>query len=88
MHQTVEHQDNVAIRGMVKKVAHLVTLKENLGFYFKNKEVPHMKFHELKPAEGSRSSSKRIGRGMDLVMVKLLVKVIKVKMLAQAAVYV
>ena len=28
MHQTVEHQDNVAIRGMVKKVAHLVTLKE------------------------------------------------------------
>ncbi|PZX03599.1 LSU ribosomal protein L30P [Psychrobacillus insolitus] len=28
MHQTVEHQDNVAIRGMVKKVAHLITLKE------------------------------------------------------------
>ncbi|MEK3955427.1 large subunit ribosomal protein L30 [Psychrobacillus psychrotolerans] len=28
MHQTVEHQDNVAIRGMVKKVAHLVTTKE------------------------------------------------------------
>ena len=28
MHQTVEHQDNAAIRGMVKKVAHLVTVKE------------------------------------------------------------
>ena len=28
MHQTVEHQDNVATRGMVKKVAHLITLKE------------------------------------------------------------
>ncbi|MEK4487695.1 50S ribosomal protein L30 [Psychrobacillus sp. FSL H8-0484] len=28
MHQTVEHQDNVAIRGMVVKVAHLVTVKE------------------------------------------------------------
>jgi len=28
MHQTVEHADNVAIRGMVKKVAHLVTVKE------------------------------------------------------------
>ncbi len=28
MHQTVEHQDNAAIRGMVGKVAHLVTLKE------------------------------------------------------------
>ncbi|MEI4771111.1 50S ribosomal protein L30 [Psychrobacillus sp. FJAT-51614] len=28
MHQTVEHQDNAAIRGMVEKVAHLVTLKE------------------------------------------------------------
>ncbi|ALC87343.1 MULTISPECIES: 50S ribosomal protein L30 [Bacillaceae] len=28
MHQTVEHQDNAAIRGMVDKVAHLVTLKE------------------------------------------------------------
>ncbi|SES39771.1 MULTISPECIES: 50S ribosomal protein L30 [Psychrobacillus] len=28
MHQTVEHQDNVAIRGMVGKVAHLVTVKE------------------------------------------------------------
>ncbi|WP_144512692.1 50S ribosomal protein L30 [Bacillus sp. FJAT-22090] len=28
MHQTVEHQDNAAIRGMIDKVAHLVTLKE------------------------------------------------------------
>ena len=28
MHQTVEHQDNAAIRGMVNKVAHLVTVKE------------------------------------------------------------
>lgn len=28
MHQTVEHQDNAAIRGMVGKVAHLVTTKE------------------------------------------------------------
>ncbi|MDX1769965.1 MAG: 50S ribosomal protein L30 [Planococcaceae bacterium] len=28
MHQTVEHADNAAIRGMVKKVAHLVSVKE------------------------------------------------------------
>jgi large subunit ribosomal protein L30 len=28
MHQTVEHQDNAAIRGMLDKVAHLVTIKE------------------------------------------------------------
>ena len=28
MHQTVEHADNAAIRGMVDKVAHLVTVKE------------------------------------------------------------
>ncbi|MCA1028594.1 MULTISPECIES: 50S ribosomal protein L30 [Cytobacillus] len=28
MHQTVEHQDNPAIRGMIKKVAHLVTVTE------------------------------------------------------------
>ena len=28
IHQTVEHQDNAAIRGMVGKVAHLVTVKE------------------------------------------------------------
>lgn len=28
MHQTVEHADNPAIRGMVKKVAHLVSVKE------------------------------------------------------------
>lgn len=28
MHQTVEHQDNAAIRGAVGKVAHLVTVKE------------------------------------------------------------
>ena len=27
MHQTVEHADNAAIRGMVDKVAHLVTVK-------------------------------------------------------------
>jgi large subunit ribosomal protein L30 len=28
IHQTVEQQDNVAIRGMINKVAHLVTVKE------------------------------------------------------------
>ncbi|ASV67633.1 50S ribosomal protein L30 [Cytobacillus sp. FSL W7-1323] len=28
MHQTVEHQDNPAIRGMINKVAHLVTVTE------------------------------------------------------------
>ncbi|MDW0113368.1 MULTISPECIES: 50S ribosomal protein L30 [Sporosarcina] len=28
MNQTVEHQDNVAIRGMINKVSHLVTVKE------------------------------------------------------------
>ena len=30
MNQTVEHEDNVAIRGMVNKVAHLVTVKEHI----------------------------------------------------------
>jgi len=28
MHQTVEQQDNAAIRGMITKVAHLVTVVE------------------------------------------------------------
>ena len=28
LNQTVEHQDNVAIRGMINRVAHLVTVKE------------------------------------------------------------
>ncbi len=28
MHQTVEQQDNAAIRGMITKVAHLVTVTE------------------------------------------------------------
>ena len=28
MHQTVEQQDNAAIRGMINKVAHLVTVTE------------------------------------------------------------
>lgn len=28
VNQTVEHEDNAAIRGMVTKVAHLVTVKE------------------------------------------------------------
>lgn len=28
LNQTVVHQDNAAIRGMVKKVAHLVSVKE------------------------------------------------------------
>jgi large subunit ribosomal protein L30 len=28
MHQTVVHEDNVAIRGMVNKVSHLLTVKE------------------------------------------------------------
>ncbi|GLC89946.1 50S ribosomal protein L30 [Lysinibacillus piscis] len=29
LHQTVEQADNAAIRGMLNKVAHLVTVKEN-----------------------------------------------------------
>ena len=28
LNQTVEHPDNAAIRGMITKVAHLVTVKE------------------------------------------------------------
>ncbi|MCP3764459.1 50S ribosomal protein L30 [Domibacillus sp. A3M-37] len=28
MHQTVEQNDNTAIRGMIKKVSHLVTVTE------------------------------------------------------------
>ncbi len=28
MHQTVVHNDNAAIRGMINKVSHLVTVKE------------------------------------------------------------
>lgn len=28
MHQTVEHKDNAAIRGMVNKVSHLVTVEK------------------------------------------------------------
>ena len=28
LHQTVDHQDNPAIRGMINKVSHLVTVKE------------------------------------------------------------
>lgn len=28
MHQTVEHKDNSAIRGMINKVSHLVTVEE------------------------------------------------------------
>ncbi|MER2088189.1 50S ribosomal protein L30 [Sporosarcina sp. JAI121] len=28
INQTVEHQDNVAIRGMINRVGHLVTVKE------------------------------------------------------------
>jgi large subunit ribosomal protein L30 len=29
VNQTAEHQDNPAIRGMINKVAHLVSVKEN-----------------------------------------------------------
>lgn len=28
LHQTVEHEDNASIRGMVNKVSHLVSVKE------------------------------------------------------------
>jgi large subunit ribosomal protein L30 len=28
LNQTVEHEDNVAIRGMINRVAHLITVKE------------------------------------------------------------
>lgn len=29
INQTVEHQDNVSIRGMINRVSHLVTVKES-----------------------------------------------------------
>ena len=29
LNQTVEHEDNPAIRGMINKVSHLVSVKEN-----------------------------------------------------------
>lgn len=28
LHQTVEHDDNTSIRGMINKISHLVTVKE------------------------------------------------------------
>jgi large subunit ribosomal protein L30 len=28
LHQTVEHDDNASIRGMINKISHLVTVKE------------------------------------------------------------
>jgi len=28
MHQTVEHKDNLAVRGMIRKVVHLVQIEE------------------------------------------------------------
>ncbi|CAM4213179.1 50S ribosomal protein L30 [Lederbergia lenta] len=28
LHQTVEHDDNVAIRGMINRVSHLISVKE------------------------------------------------------------
>lgn len=28
MHQTVEHKDNAAVRGMINKVSHLVTVEK------------------------------------------------------------
>jgi large subunit ribosomal protein L30 len=28
MHQTVEHQDNPAVRGMIRKIVHLVKVEE------------------------------------------------------------
>ncbi|OEF97921.1 50S ribosomal protein L30 [Desulfuribacillus alkaliarsenatis] len=31
LHQTVEQEDNAAIRGMIKKVSHLVEVKEIKG---------------------------------------------------------
>ena len=34
LNQTVEHQDNAAIRGMINKVAHLVYSKRKYNIFF------------------------------------------------------
>ena len=34
LHQTVEHQDNPAIRGMINKVAHLSNSKRKIILFF------------------------------------------------------
>ena len=64
LNQTVEQADNAAIRGMITKVAHLVTVKEIYFQLYEQGGATQMKLHELKPAEGSRKVRNRVGRGI------------------------
>ena len=52
--QVVEVEDTPSIRGMIRKVHHLVTVIDVDSI---------MKLNNLKPAEGSTHSRRRIGRG-------------------------
>ena len=56
MRRTRELEDTPAVRGMIRKVAHLVKVEEQL--------CRAMKLNELRDNPGARLKSKRLGRGI------------------------
>ena len=61
LNSVVEHNATPQILGMVEKVKHLVKVVES--FYPSIKKITNMDLSNLKPAEGSTKTRKRIGRG-------------------------
>lgn len=61
LNSVVEHNATPQILGMVEKVKHLVKVVEL--FYPSIKKITNMDLSNLKPAEGSTKTRKRIGRG-------------------------
>ena len=61
LNRVVEHECTPSILGMVDKVKHLVTIVKQLFVEYKTNY--NMNLSNLKPAEGSTKTRKRIGRG-------------------------
>ena len=55
MHQTVEHDDNAAIRGMIEKVYHLVQVEEVGGVVTGRSHKTHLTVRKAGPAKRTRA---------------------------------
>ena len=61
LNRVVEHEATPSILGMVEKVKHLVAIVKQ--YIVNNKDSYNMNLNNLRPAEGSVKTRKRVGRG-------------------------
>lgn len=62
MHQTVEHDDNAAIRGMIEKVYHLVQVEEVGGAVTGRSHKTHLTVRKISTGRAKRTKAQKTSR--------------------------